>query len=631
MNLSLLWCIVAYFVCVRGITITSRLIVKFIAGMQQIEQMEYLEAQIACSDYDWEYIFRSQFSHMQITDFALVETPNARNVSICFGGLELISSVHFDEACHINKRKLMNSNPQLGTINFTHSSYVFPSTLSEMLNKQGFKGQGVKVAVFDTGLSNNHPHFSEYERYDWTNEGSQNDYLGHGTFVAGVIAGRPEGNPCSGIAPDVELHIFRIFTKSQKAYTSWFLDAFNMAIFLGIDVLNLSIGGPDHFDEPFTSKIDEMAANGIIIVSAIGNDGPLWGSANNPADQSSVIGVGGWQSGNLVSKHSSRGMTTWEFPYGIGRAKPDLLSPSFKVVSSSHDLHLGPCRSLSGTSVANPIVTGAIALLLSAADSTRSRKHLSNVAAMKQILMSSADPLVGDDLNPTPSIFEQGAGLLNIDKAYERVKEHVPHVSMWPSRVSNHPEDCPYLWPFCSQQLFASSGPLLANITILNSVSLVGHILRIRWSEKSAEFGEAVDEVTLPPITDGAEHGGDSFAHHRVTLRGAVLTVRADTNRIIWPWVGYLAVAITVNPSIKNFQGCVEGTLSILVADGEGVAVHGMHEASLDIRVAVTSPPPRQQRVLWDVFHSLSYPSPYVPNDNIADTRYLFLLVIVGV
>jgi membrane-bound transcription factor site-1 protease len=149
----------------------------------------------------------------------------------------------------------------------------------------------ISMMVF-TGLTRGHPSFlhTPFERSDWTGEEDLDDSVGHGTFVAGVIAGSDER--CRGMAPDVEMHVFRIFNKSQKAYTSWFLDAFNYAMYLGIDVINLSIGGPDFGDLPFVDKIDEMAANGIIIVSAVGNDGPVWGTIHNPADQNSVIGVG---------------------------------------------------------------------------------------------------------------------------------------------------------------------------------------------------------------------------------------------------------------------------------------------------------------------------------------------------
>ena len=63
----------------------------------------------------------------------------------------------------------------------------------------------------------------------------------------------------------------------QVSYTSWFLDAFNYAILKKINVLNLSIGGPDFMDHPFVDKVWELTANKVIMVSAIGNDGPLYG------------------------------------------------------------------------------------------------------------------------------------------------------------------------------------------------------------------------------------------------------------------------------------------------------------------------------------------------------------------
>ena len=74
-------------------------------------------------------------------------------------------------------------------------------------------GTGVKVAVFDTGLAKTHPHFKKIkERTNWTSEKTLDDGLGHGTFVAGVIASSQE---CLGFAPDAELHVFRVFTNNQ--------------------------------------------------------------------------------------------------------------------------------------------------------------------------------------------------------------------------------------------------------------------------------------------------------------------------------------------------------------------------------------------------------------------------------
>ena len=124
-----------------------------------------------------------------------------------------------------------------------------------------------------------------------TDERSLDDTLGHGTFVASVVAGTEPA--CVGLAPDAELHIYRVFTSGRVSFTAWFLDAMNYAIHSEIDVLNLSIGGPDFLDRPFVEKVWELSANNVIVVSAIGNDGPLYGTLNNPADQMDVIGVGG--------------------------------------------------------------------------------------------------------------------------------------------------------------------------------------------------------------------------------------------------------------------------------------------------------------------------------------------------
>lgn len=63
-------------------------------------------------------------------------------------------------------------------------------------------------------------------------------------------------------------------------------------------------------------QVWEMTANNIIMVSAIGNDGPLYGTLNNPADQSDVIGVGGIDYSDHIASFSSRGMSTWEIPHG---------------------------------------------------------------------------------------------------------------------------------------------------------------------------------------------------------------------------------------------------------------------------------------------------------------------------
>lgn len=81
-------------------------------------------------------------------------------------------------------------------------------------------------------------------------------------------------------------------------------------------------------------QVWEITANNIIMVSAIGNDGPLYGTLNNPADQNDVIGVGGIDYTDHVASFSSRGMSTWELPHGYGRVKPDIVAYGREVIGS---------------------------------------------------------------------------------------------------------------------------------------------------------------------------------------------------------------------------------------------------------------------------------------------------------
>lgn len=84
---------------------------------------------------------------------------------------------------------------------------------ADVLWSMGHTGKGVRVAIFDTGLARSHPHFRRVkDRTNWTDEKSLEDGLGHGTFVAGVIASSAE---CLGFAPDADLYIFRVFTNNQ--------------------------------------------------------------------------------------------------------------------------------------------------------------------------------------------------------------------------------------------------------------------------------------------------------------------------------------------------------------------------------------------------------------------------------
>lgn len=454
-----------------------------------------------------------------------------------------------------------------------------PKQITELLKanalwKMGITGKGIKVAVFDTGLSKTHPHFKKIkERTNWTNEKLLDDGVSHGTFVAGLIASSKE---CLGFAPDAELYIFRVFTNNQVSYTSWFLDAFNYAIYKKINILNLSIGGPDFLDRPFVEKVQELTANRVIMVSAIGNDGPLYGTLNNPGDQSDVIGVGGINFEDNIAKFSSRGMTTWELPQGYGRLKPDIVTYGSQVKGSNVK---GGCRSLSGTSVASPIVSGAVALIMSGAID---KFRLMNPASIKQALIEGATRLNENNM------FEQGHGKLNILRSLDFLNSYEPQISLSPSYLDTT-ED--YMWPYSSQSLFYTSAPTIVNITILNGVAVTGHIR---------------DPPTWHPYAN---------------YNGQYLNVSIDYSNILWPWSGWMSIHIVSTEASDKFEGTAQGHISVTVYSlvhsetGDDTTVKSTIQFPIKIRIIPR--PPRHKRILWDQYHSLRYPSGYLPRDNL--------------
>lgn len=448
---------------------------------------------------------------------------------------------------------------------------------ADKLWKMGITGKNVKVAIFDTGLAASHSHFKNIkERINWTNENTQEDGLGHGTFVAGVIAS--SSDDCPGFAPDAELYIFRVFTNTQVSYTSWFLDAFNHAIFREVTVLNLSIGGPDFMDQPFVDKVWEVTANGIIMVSAIGNDGPLYGTLNNPADQMDVIGIGGINWDDQLARFSSRGMTTWELPYGYGRVKPDLVTYGSGVRGSA--LQNG-CRLLSGTSVASPVVAGAVALLVSAFVQTNESGFIKKItpASMKQTLINSAHRL------PAISMFEQGAGKLDLLQAYHYLQSYVsPVVTLYPSYIDL--TECQYMWPYCTQAMYYTGMPTIINVTIINGLGVAGNVVNLTWHP----------------------HTGNG--------NGERIDVAITYSDILWPWTGWLAVAITVPSTSHDWQGIVKGHISLTI-ESDGAGKPQQSTVKLPLQAKIIPTPPRHKRILWDQYHNLRYPAGYFPRDDL--------------
>ncbi|KAI4297014.1 hypothetical protein L6164_036926 [Bauhinia variegata] len=588
-------------------------IVRFLQYRRAEDHRSYLESNVRSKG--WQWIERRNPAMKYPTDFGLVsvEDPVKEVLTDEIRRLGLVKDVHVDMSYtrgmlkHSRKKsgafvdgkkrpgkiftsmsfsegedwegdrhtRISNTSVKRGRQLLMERSQITSMFGADNLWAKGYTGAKVKMAIFDTGIRANHPHFRNIkERTNWTSENTLNDNLGHGTFVAGVIAGMDA--ECLGFAPDTEIYAFRVFTDAQVSYTSWFLDAFNYAIATNMDVLNLSIGGPDYLDLPFVEKIWEITASNIIMVSAIGNDGPLYGTLNNPADQSDVIGVGGIDYSDHIASFSSRGMSTWEIPHGYGRVKPDVVAYGRDIMGSK--ISTG-CKSLSGTSVASPVVAGVVCLLVSVIPET-DRKRILNPASMKQALVEGAAKLAG------PNMYEQGAGRVDLLESYEILKSYQPRASIFPSVLDY--TDCPYSWPFCRQPLYAGSMPVIFNATILNGMGVIGY-------------------VEGPPTWYPSNEEGN------------LLSIHFTYSEIIWPWTGYLALHMQISEEGAQFSGEIEGnvTLKIYSPPAEGEKDRRTSTCVLQLKLKVVPVPQRSKRILWDQFHNIKYPPGYIPRDSL--------------
>ncbi len=162
---------------------------------------------------------------------------------------------------------------------------------------RGLDGEGVVVAVVDTGIDYNHPDLGGgfgaghkvIAGYDFV--GGDNDPMdeqGHGTHVAGIIAG---SGGITGMAPGASLLAYRVVENSGRVRTSNVARAMDRAVLDGADVINLSLGA--RFAVEALNDIVRNAMNvGVIVVAAVGNSGPTPGSIGAPASDIDAIAVG---------------------------------------------------------------------------------------------------------------------------------------------------------------------------------------------------------------------------------------------------------------------------------------------------------------------------------------------------
>jgi membrane-bound transcription factor site-1 protease len=94
---------------------------------------------------------------------------------------------------------------------------------------------------------------------------------------------------------------------------------------------------------------------------------------------------------------------------------------------------------------------------------------------------------------------------------------------------------------------------------------------------------------------------------------GSLLKLAFTYSRRLWPWSGYLAISFSVAPEAYDFDGMVEGLVEFEVES----APDKVSRLSMYVRAKIIATPARKQRILWDQFHNLRYPSGYFPRDDL--------------
>lgn len=346
-------------------------------------------------------------------------------------GLTLNSRVH---STGLDASKLATSYPK--------------TTKADKVWARGFTGAGIGVGVIDTGIAGDQPDFKDAAGNSRivanviTSPAAKTagDGFGHGTHVAGIIAGdssnRAANDPFKGkyvgIAPGANLIAIKA---SDDAGNSTVLDVINGIAFavdhkaqFNLRVLNLSLAAdtPQSYKtDPLDAAVEYAWQKGIVVVVASGNRGTAADAVQYaPANDPYVISVGG---GDETANGARGALASWSST-GVtqdGVAKPEVVAPGAHMVSvlapSSAFQALCPNCSIGGqyfkaggTSMAAPVVSGAVALLLQARPTLTPNQ-------VKALLMGTDKPLVGSG---------NGAGMIDIERALYAQTNTVPAVNL---------------------------------------------------------------------------------------------------------------------------------------------------------------------------------------------------------
>ena len=337
-----------------------------------------------------------------------------------------------------------------------------PAIGADIARSYGWDGKDIGVAIIDSGIHDTADLAGRIAHKEslLPSERNADDEYGHGTHVAGIIAGNgsKSDHKYLGVAPKVKLVCLRVLDDHGRGQDSFVIAAIQKAIELkkkhNIRVLNLSLGRPIYESfrtDPLCQAVEVAWKAGIVVVVAAGNEGRNnstgndgYGTIASPANDPYVITVGSMKSqgtpsrgDDLIASYSSKGPTTIDFT-----VKPDLVAPGNLVVAAQGkgltvleqtfpaNVVAKEYLRLSGTSVAASMVSGAVALLLDkeptlTPDQVKARLMKS---ASKNFPMFSVntDPVTCAVYRSQYDIFTIGAGYLDIMAALMSTETPLP-------------------------------------------------------------------------------------------------------------------------------------------------------------------------------------------------------------
>ena len=293
-------------------------------------------------DLDSEDIFYNEFYDV----FNGISVKNIdENIIEYIENFDLVEEVYLDQKIQVN---LAESVPLINA-----------DDVWRLHDRQGndMTGKGVSVAILDTGIDYTHPDLVDNYVMGWDYVNDDLDPMDdcvtdHGTMVSGIV---------TGVAPDVELYVFKVMDENGSGWVSDAIDALDFVSINNIaDIVSMSFGVSEGGfpDDPFSQAVDNAVNRGCIVVTSAGNNGTGVEKISSPACARKAIAVGATTKDDTIADFSSRGPVRWNDEVLI---KPDIVAPGVGIVSTAID---GGYAYGSGTSMACPHVSGSIALLL---------------------------------------------------------------------------------------------------------------------------------------------------------------------------------------------------------------------------------------------------------------------------